>query len=193
MNYSAFLTYVIILTFTPGPNNLMSMEEGKRVGFRKSLQFVSGIFVSFLMLAIVTLIFTDSLKDYVPAIEPWFKVLGSAYLLYLVWKMFGSSNAMDRENDLHRIAFFSGMILNFSNIKTMLFLLTGYSSYILTAYQSFNIAIMFGLLMCIVGLCSLLLWASLGSLFNRFFHRHEKVVNTVLAILLVYSAIEIWL
>lgn len=193
MNYAAFFTYVVILTFTPGPNNLMSMEEGKRVGFRKSLLFVSGIFVSLLIMAIVTLLFTDSLRSYVPTIEPEFKALGSAYILFLVWKMFGSSKTGGKEHHAHRLAFVSGMILNFSNVKTLLFLITGYSSYVLTAYESFGIAILFGLLMCLAGLCALLLWASLGSLFNRFFRRHEKAVNLVLAILLVYTAVEIWL
>ncbi len=43
-NFSAFLSYVIITTFTPGPNNIMSMSNASRYGFRKSLPFNVGVF-----------------------------------------------------------------------------------------------------------------------------------------------------
>lgn len=34
-NWFAFLTYAVITAATPGPNNIMSMSNGGRLGFRE--------------------------------------------------------------------------------------------------------------------------------------------------------------
>ncbi|HWJ02835.1 MAG TPA: lysine transporter LysE, partial [Verrucomicrobiae bacterium] len=35
-NFAAFLSYVLVTSFTPGPNNIMSMSNASRYGFKKS-------------------------------------------------------------------------------------------------------------------------------------------------------------
>jgi threonine/homoserine/homoserine lactone efflux protein len=191
MDGLAFLSYVVILAFTPGPNNLMSLEESKRFGFRKSFPFMEGLLAGFLILAVAALIFTDWLLRSMPTVEPLLKAVGSAYILYLVWKLF-ASGATRSASESNRQLFLAGLILNLSNVKVMLYFLTGYSSFILPAYENFWIALLFGLLLCFAGACSNLLWACFGSLFKAFFARHELSINIVMAILLIYSAVEIW-
>jgi threonine/homoserine/homoserine lactone efflux protein len=34
-NLSALLSYVLVSTFTPGPNNIMSMTNGTNFGYKK--------------------------------------------------------------------------------------------------------------------------------------------------------------
>ena len=43
----SFLTYAIITSVTPGPNNIMSMINGSRRGFRGALPFNFGIWTGF--------------------------------------------------------------------------------------------------------------------------------------------------
>ena len=38
-NWFAFLTYAVITAATPGPNNIMSMSNGGRLGFKGALPF----------------------------------------------------------------------------------------------------------------------------------------------------------
>ncbi|WP_312815044.1 hypothetical protein [Sedimentibacter sp.] len=38
-NLSAFISYAFITSFTPGPNNIMSMTNATKYGFKKSLPF----------------------------------------------------------------------------------------------------------------------------------------------------------
>jgi len=40
---SPFLIYVFVTTFTPGPNNIVSMSNGMRYGYRNILRFLGGI------------------------------------------------------------------------------------------------------------------------------------------------------
>lgn len=42
-NWLAFLTYAFITAATPGPNNIMSMSNGGRLGFMGALPFNFGI------------------------------------------------------------------------------------------------------------------------------------------------------
>lgn len=38
------LIYVLVTTFTPGPNNILAMSHGVQSGFRRTLGFLAGIF-----------------------------------------------------------------------------------------------------------------------------------------------------
>ncbi|MDD4708424.1 MAG: lysine transporter LysE, partial [Firmicutes bacterium] len=33
-NFTAFISYVLVTTFTPGPNTIMSMSNASRYGFK---------------------------------------------------------------------------------------------------------------------------------------------------------------
>lgn len=44
-NWLNFLSYAIVTAVTPGPNNIMSMSNAGRLGFRKSFPFNLGIWV----------------------------------------------------------------------------------------------------------------------------------------------------
>lgn len=46
-NFAAFISYALITTFTPGPNNIMSMSNASRYGFKKSIMFNVGVFLVF--------------------------------------------------------------------------------------------------------------------------------------------------
>ena len=42
-----FFTYAVATAITPGPNNIMSMSNGSRFGFRKAFPFNLGIGAGF--------------------------------------------------------------------------------------------------------------------------------------------------
>ena len=50
-NWISFLTYAVVTAVTPGPNNILSMSNGNRKGFRGALPFNFGILVGLLYLA----------------------------------------------------------------------------------------------------------------------------------------------
>ena len=53
MNSFAFLTYMLVTTFTRGPNNMMAMSNGLHDGFQKSIRFLLGVFVGFFFVMIL--------------------------------------------------------------------------------------------------------------------------------------------
>ena len=44
-----FLIYCFVTAYTPGANNLLSMSNAARLGFRRTLRFLTGIVFGFLV------------------------------------------------------------------------------------------------------------------------------------------------
>lgn len=67
-------------------------------------------------------------------------------------------------------------------------------AYILPHYNG-NIPALFGfaMLLAFIGFVFTLCWSAFGSLFRRLFSAHAKIVNTVMALLLVYCAVSLFL
>ena len=51
----SFASYIIIVAFTPGPNNIMSMNNAKNVGFKKGLIFNFGMFAGLFTVMVIHL------------------------------------------------------------------------------------------------------------------------------------------
>ncbi|MFR5880884.1 MAG: LysE family transporter [Cloacibacillus evryensis] len=85
MNFAAFFSYVILTAITPGPNNIMSMSNASRYGFRRSLPFNFGVFAGFLVVMSLSALFSSLLYDVIPSVKPLMLYVGAAYILWLAW------------------------------------------------------------------------------------------------------------
>jgi len=89
-NLAVFLSYVLVTSFTPGPNNIMSMSNASRYGFRKSIRFNYGVFFGFFGIALLCSLFSVALFSFIPAIKSTMTGIGAAYILWLAWKTYHS-------------------------------------------------------------------------------------------------------
>ena len=100
----------------------------------------------------------------------------------------GSGKAVDKGK-----RFLAGMLLNFTNVKVMIFMIIGYTSFLLPVYTSEGLIVGLGIVMCLACAASNVVWALAGAALDRFFKNYERLLNWILASLLVFSVIEIWL
>ncbi|MED3728462.1 LysE family transporter [Priestia filamentosa] len=191
MNFTAFLSYIIITSITPGPSNLLMMNEARKFGFKRSLPFNIGILSGFIVLGILTSLLTTSLYKWMPMIEPYFKVVGAIYLLYLAWKIAFSKGGKDEGIDTQS-SFFSGLFFQILNVKSILYFLTAMSTFVLPYSRSNSTILFFMSLTIVIGCVALLLWAAFGSAFKKIFSKYNRTINIVMCLLLVYSAITIF-
>ena len=188
----SFLTYAVITAATPGPNNIMSMSNAGRLGFRRALSFNFGIWVGFTIVMVLCTLFCTALSALIPAIRLPMLVLGAAYMLYLAWGTFRSSGAI--QEDHAREGFRSGLLLQFINPKIYLYGIMSMEAYILPYYSGQPaVLLFFALLLAFIGFVFTLAWAAFGSVFRLLFSRHARAVNTVMALLLVYCAVSLFL
>ena len=190
-NWLAFLTYAFITAATPGPNNIMSMSNGGRLGFMGALPFNFGIWAGFSAVMLLCTAFCITLTNLIPAVKTPMLIAGAAYMLHLAWGTFRSSGVID--DDHSRSGFYAGMLLQFINPKIYIYGIMSMQAYILPFYAGEPLTLaLFALLLAFIGFAFTLCWSAFGSAFRLLFSRHTKTVNTIMALLLVYCAASLF-
>lgn len=191
MNLFSFLTYCIIVTFTPGPSNIMILSTVQHYGTKKALQFTYGATIAFFLLLILSAFLNNLFISYIPSILPFLQIIGTIYMLYLAYQILH----MDIKESVPSQAgtFFSGLYMQFLNPKVILFTFTVLPSYIYPYYNSFVSITMSILCITFIGLCAFLTWVLFGTIFKKTIQKHFRLSNTLMAAFLIYSAIMIWI
>lgn len=187
-----FLSYAIVTAVTPGPNNIMSMSNAGRLGFRRSFPFNLGIGAGFSLVMLMCTFFCNSLAQIIPKIKMPMLIIGALYMLWLAWKTFTSPSMIEDHHS--KSSFISGLTLQFINPKIYIYCMISMEAYILPHYQGqWAELIFFALLLAFIGFAFTLCWSLFGSIFRLLFSKYAKITNTLMALLLVYCAVSLFL
>ncbi len=188
-SWLSFLTYASVTAITPGPNNIMSMSNAGRLGFRRALPFNFGILSAFSVVMVLCTAFCNVLSTVIPSIELPMRILGASYILYLAYITWKSDGDIQERNT--HTGFMSGFLLQFVNPKLYVYCIVSMQVYILPYYKDEHFALLsFALLLAFIGFFCTLLWSAFGSMFQTLFSTHAKVTNAIMSLLLVYCAIS---
>jgi len=191
-NVTAFLSYVIITTFTPGPNNIMAMSNASRYGFKKSIRFNAGVFFGFFIIMVLSSFLSITLYNIIPSIKPVMTFIGASYILWLAWKIYKSKPHLEDENKATS-SFTAGIMLQFVNVKVIIYCITIVSTFIAPYYNSVFALSMFSLFLASVSFMSTCSWAAFGAIFQKFLFKNQRIVNIIMALLLVYTALSFYI
>lgn len=197
-NWSAFLLYIFVMSFTPGPNIIISMANASKYGFKKSLQFSAGVFVGFFVLMTLSSYFNLVFFSVLPKIQPVMQIGGTFFMFYLAYQIMTTKEepedlkAEERTNDFSgkQDLFFTAIAFQFINPKGVLYAITVVSNFIIPHYQSHLAFFLFAILVSLTNFVSTATWASFGVLFNRFLSQYQKPFNILMGLFLIYSAIS---
>lgn len=193
MQWVPFLLYIAVTSFTPGPNNIMSMAYSAKYGFKKSLRFILGVTVGTTIIVLVSCYFNLLLYSFIPKVKTGMSILGGLYLLYLAVKiMLNKPKGKDRD-EKEMNSFFSGLVLQFINPKTILYGITAISTFVIPYYDSNASLLLFSMLLGFIGFLSTSSWAIFGALFQTFLKKYEKAFHIVMGLLLMYCAVSIFI
>lgn len=191
-SWLSFLSYAIATAATPGPNNMMSMSNAGRLGFHKAFPFNLGIWLGFSIIMLLCTFFCATLSAIIPKIKMPMLVIGALYMLWLAQKTFRSSDEI--KEDHSRSGFITGMTLQFVNPKIYIYGIVSMEAYILPYYYGqWETLIFFALLLAFIGFAFTLCWSLFGSVFRILFSKYARITNTVMALLLVYCAVSLFL
>nr|WP_289113204.1 LysE family translocator [uncultured Halomonas sp.] len=79
--------YMMSMTLTPGPNNIMLTASGANFGFRRTMPHMWGILGGCFLLFAGIALGLGVLFERFPVVQTTLRWVGSAYLLYLAWKI----------------------------------------------------------------------------------------------------------
>lgn len=190
-NWSAFIPYVITVGITPGPNNITSMSNASKVGLKKSYFFNLGVMAGFFIVAVICAIFCSALSKILPIIQTPMLFIGAIYMLFLAYKIFVSSTEIGEEKT--KLGFLNALVLQFINPKVYLGVIISLEAYVLPAFSNQYLIILFCALLAINAFNCTLCWALFGSLFRKILSKYGKITNTIMALLLVYCAISLFI
>lgn len=185
--FLAFLQYVLIYSYTPGPANFFSLRVGSQYGYRHFLKVYPGLFCGCLTIMFICNILMNTCQRVMPHMTSIFHYLGIIYILWIAWHIFRSKPIEEVADDAFtkKPTFMTGLLLNLSNMKIMVFGITLMQMYVIpychTPLQSFLATV--GIAFLITS--STLFWGYFGKMFSKFLSVHYKLCNTVMAALLV--------
>lgn len=89
-NLIAFITYIFVVSFTPGPNTILCMATASQYGFKKTLRLSLGIGSGFFMVMLLSMYFNIALYQILPTVKAYMSFIGAGYMMFLAYKIFKS-------------------------------------------------------------------------------------------------------
>lgn len=183
------LLQMLIVGYTPGPANLyslaMSLRHDRHTSFRMWTGLLAGFSLSVSIMAILTHIVGLALGEYVA----YLKYMGAAYMLWLAWRIWNRSQ--QAENDSRECTFLSGMLVQLTNAKMLLFDMTVFSTFVLPYSNRLSDLLQVSAWLLIAGPGGNLAWLLAGSYLRKFFIHYGRQVDIISAIALALCAIYI--
>ena len=189
------ITFILISTFSPGPSNISSAAMGVLHGYRKTLPFLLGMVVGFLLLMSTCAWASATVLHVFPALQPILRYIGATYIIYLAYGMLKASYtfAAEEGEKTEPLGFGKGFMLQALNPKLVVYGLTLFSAFFAPlADQPLQIALVVPVL-ATVAFCATSTWTLGGTLIKHQL-RHPQIqlgVNIVLSLLLVYTALKV--
>lgn len=195
INWLSWLSFSIVTTYTPGPNNISSASMGLLYGYRKSLPYLAGIAVGFFSLMLTCALIASTLLTVFPQLQGVLRVAGAAYILWLaysVWQAHADSSEAENEQAAP-LGFGRGVLLQVLNPKAIVYGLTQYSTFLAALTGQLGWLILSAVFFAVLTFSAISLWALFGAAIRQYLKNQQvqRVVNTVLSLLLVYTALDI--
>lgn len=186
----SFLIYCFVGAITPGPANLCSLGAALRYGRGPALRQWRGLFCGFFLDSMgavaVTWLLGAALDRYVGALS-W---VGAAYLLWMAWHMLRPGGA-DPDRDPAAPTFLTGLLVNLTNVKVIIFCIAALSGYVLPYNSSIWALLAVGLFLPFTGPVCNLVWLFAGASLQKLFARHRRTVDVAMALSLALCAVSL--
>jgi len=197
MNHDVLIAaslFSFVSSITPGPNNMMMLASGVNFGFRRSIPHWLGICGGFtFMLCAVGLGLHTLLADH-PALYDILRYAGSAYLIWMAWRLATASASPAAQDDdtphgaARPLGLLGAAAFQWVNPKAWVMAVTAMSAYLPARAQPTDvlaIALLFG----VINLPCVACWAGGGAALRRFLQDplRLRIFNISMALALLAS------
>lgn len=181
-----FFIYSLVNAFTPGPGNILALNTVTGYGWKKGKPLFFGIFIGYYVVQIICTVFVYGVSFFLPSALEIMKYIGAIYILWLAIHI--ALSKAGTENTGKSASFMKGFMLQFINIKIYMFGITALTGYVIEYSKSFIMVFVFGLIIATIGTIATITWIGMGIIIQKVYLRHYRIINIVLAIILLESA-----
>jgi threonine/homoserine/homoserine lactone efflux protein len=200
----ALTVFAAVSSGTPGPNNLMLMTSGVNFGMKRSIPHLMGITLGFCFMIFAVGMGLQAMFTAIPQLEVVLRYVGTAYLLWLAWKIAhsgpiasGSSSGSGngKSSGAKPMGFWAAAAFQWVNPKAWFMAISAITTYASSAAdvaggtsklsQVLLVVLIFGVVNFPLVAC----WGLFGSAMRRFLQdpKKLKIFNVTMALLLVAS------
>ncbi|WP_261721648.1 LysE family transporter [Staphylococcus equorum] len=184
--FISFVFYTFFMSYTPGPNNLLALDGALKLGLKGTAKFLIGIGLGFLTLSMLCLLFSEYMAAYFSSFIFVIKIVGFIYLLYLAYSVC-KHNAKDaQQSNTYRMR--DGLLLQYMNPKTIVYVLTAIVTYVTTQNISFLATLSYTIIIALIGVSGAVAWAVMGLCFKKLLLKYEFIYKVSMSACLVVLA-----
>ena len=189
------LTALLILStassFTPGPNTTLSTALAANQGLRAAMRFILAVPVGWGLLLGLCMAGLGHLVLAIPALRWVITISGTLYLLWMAYRLWGTRELSNANEDRLTITFFQGVSVQFLNIKAWMLALSIVAGWVAGKEDALARGLVLLPIMMGFGLVSNLTYAVMGSLLRQWLAQGIRllVFNRCMATALVFTAV----
>ncbi len=184
----SLLLYILALGYTPGPSNLCAFHSGIHFGRRRAMRIWWGFVIGFLVIDTTLVLLTHFLGDVLGPYVRFLSYLGAVYMVCLA-VMIVLRSGKSKEDMAASCSVRTGFLIEVTNAKVWMFCLTALGTFVLPYSNSFIEIAKVGLLLTLAGPVANLVWLVAGAGLNKLTERYGRLIDIVLAAVLVICAV----
>ncbi len=183
----AMSMFSLIMSATPGPVNILTLNSGLINGFKKTLPFVLGATLGFTLLLVILGLGLAKFLLHYPQLIHYLSYLATAYLLYLSYQLFTASHHIDLNTEKSN-RFVCGFSLQWMNPKAWIACLAGLSAFCI--HEPYRELLVFSSIYFLICLLSIGAWALIGNAIKKIIKKPNMIgyMNKGISILLLVCA-----
>jgi threonine/homoserine/homoserine lactone efflux protein len=157
-----FTLFAIAGSITPGPNNIMLTTSGAIFGFRRTLPHMLGVCLGFPLMVVAVGFGLSQLFEHVPTTHTAMKLVGSAYLLWLAWRVAMAGSADPASPSARPLSFLQAAAFQWVNPKAWILASGAISTFTLVGEAMLPQVLMIAAIFTLVSFPSATVWTLLG-------------------------------
>ena len=184
------MSYCLVMSATPGPNNVMLATTGANFGARGALPAILGIQAGMFVQTMLMCLGLGSVFVAYPAAHDALRIAGALYLVFLAWKLGTAASAGAQAPA--PVSFLQAATFQALNPKSWVKAVTVASVFMPAGQDSAAAALLVALIGTLVGTPCNLMWALFGVSIRRLLQepRRQHAFNLAMAAILLVLALS---
>ena len=183
------MTYSIVMSSTPGPNNILLTASGANFGYRRSLPHIAGIASGHAAQVFLTCMGLAALFARVPQLHAALRIAGAIYLVVLAWQL--ARSAVGQADMARPLSFRQALVFQAVNPKAWVKSITVASVFMPAELGVLAGAALATVVTTVINVPCVSMWALFGVAIRRALTdaRRRRVFNVIMAASLLILAL----
>jgi threonine/homoserine/homoserine lactone efflux protein len=190
IDVTGLVTYLAVMSITPGPNNVMVTASGATFGYRATLPHILGIGAGAAAQVVLVCLGVGALFDRFPALHPIMAWAGAIYLLYMAWHIIGAKG-VDAARSARPVKWWEAAVFQAVNPKAWVMAMTTAAVFFPHSGSVAASSVIVGALFLGINIPCVSAWALFGSSLRKWLLRpgYRQAFNATMGGLLVITAV----